>query len=522
MMKNNKFDILNNSDEELNINDTKDNDTKDNDKILINSLSKPLSKTNIKENFLNKEKILINSWSKPLSKTNIKEEFLNKDELLHKEKIYDNSNWNKTSTSNWNKNSVSNWNNNKTNTSNWNNNNKTNTSNWNNNNKTNTSNWNNNIEKKEILESNDNKKWVQEVSRKKKYDNLPENFSLRDLKNKYVIPIGKKSNSKYKSENSEENFIRAAQKRLHDAPNVNDAIYLCRDLADEYNKKHNVINGSKYYTLDELNLYIICIYMHMLVKNDRNDVIDNLFIKLEENYKKKFGLDRYKTEFLNTRQFIIASIWNGYTPIQNAAFYLSSNCIDNLILWGANIDETNIDNETLDQMLDAGLKYASSDKQKSNNFIFRKNAYNAAKEKLLHHRKLKLKDNNNVIKQETINDNNFDMNTLINELENYQSDELFTNFVKNNSSDNNKSYNLIVAYLTTIDNTIKINVFKDWFEKFLDGNMSKNDYSILIRKLFNEKHISKELLSEIFNENIIDYVQDEAPLVYKEIMSILN
>ena len=366
------------------------------------------------------------------------------------------------------------------------------------------------------------------MSRKKKYENLPENFALRDLKNKYVIPIGKKSNSKFKSENSEENFIRAAQKRLHDAPNVNEAIYLYRDLADEYNKKHNTINGSKYYTLEELNKYIICIYMHMLVKNDRNDVIDNLFIKLEENYKKKYGLDRYKTEFLNTRQFIIYSIWNGYTPIQNAAFYLSSNCIDNLILWGANIDETNIDNETLDQMLDAGLKYALSDKQKSNNFIFRKNAYNSAKEKIAHHRKIKL-NNNNIIKQDIIkqdiikqDDNNFDMSSLIKELENYQSDELFTKFVKNNSSDNNKSYNLIVAYLTTIDDSIKTNVFKDWLEKFLDCNMSNNDYSILIRKLFNDKHITKDLLSMIFNDSIIDYVQDEAHMVYKEIMSIIN
>ena len=415
-----------------------------------------------------------------------KEELLNKDDLSYK-----NSSWNK-----------------KLETDKWDKNYKLESSNWLSN-KKNSDNNDNNVE--ENKETEIKSRWVQEVSKKKKYDNLPENFALRDLRNKYVIPIGKKSDSKFKSDkNSEENFIRAAQKRLYDSKNVVEALDLCRLLASEYDKKHNnmVSNGGNLYSIDELKKYIICIYVHMLVKNDKNEILVNLFNKLEYSSKTK-------NDFFELRHFILYSIWNGYTPIQNAAFNLSSSCFDNLILWGSNIDDINIDGETIDDVIDAGFKIISNHKDKVNNIIFYRNAYNVTKDRLAYYKNMK----NNKENKEKVVEKVFNMDEINNELKKYSSDELFENYLED---DNDKNYIIIVTYLTTINNSDKCIVFKDWLERYINGSMSSNGYIKLIKKLLDDNHINIELLKEIFDEEILDYISGEAPLIFKEIKLMIN
>ena len=533
MMRNNKFNILDNSDDESEINKNNKKDIKEdnsdewitnisgrnkkNDKIEIDqNNTKTLYKSSYNNERYNKDRNNNNErynnerynnnnnerYNKDKNNNNErynKGEFLNKDELMNDTK----KSWSNT---------VSSWGNKEI----------SNNSDIKREDKSNTVTFTNNRSKNnEVIKNLDNDKdtrWTTEVSRKKNYEKLPENFALRDLDNQYTIPIGKKSTSKYQDNSSgEEKFIRIAQKRLYECKNVTDALDLCRTLAYEYNKSYNF--GVKKYEVEQLRLYMICIYVHMLVKNDNNDTLSELFNKLEYMIKDK-------NKFLETRKFIILSIWNAYTPIQNASYYLASSCFDNLILWGSNINEKNRDNETVEDMLEAGFNQIKNDDKKRNNLIFYQNSYNKAKERIKYYRSIsnnpiktiEFKDvSNNKSKVES-KKNNFDMDKLLKELENYQSNELFLNYL---NDQNDHKYHLIVVYLTTINKSIKIDVFKDWFETYL-SNLYENVYMDLINRLYNEKHLDKELLLELFDMETMEYINCEAPNVYKQLNILLN
>jgi hypothetical protein len=110
------------------------------------------------------------------------------------------------------------------------------------------------------------------------------------------------------------------------------------------------------------------------------------------------------------------------------------------------------------------------------------------------------------------------MDNILKELENYQSHELFLNYLDDPSTHN---YHLIVGYLTTIPNSIKIDVFRDWFERYL-SNMIDDLYINLIKKLYNDKHLTKAILLEIYDMSTLEYINSEAPNIYIELNKLLN
>ena len=376
-------------------------------------------------------------------------------------------------------------------------------------------------------------RWTTQIT--KKYDKLPENFDNRDLTNIYVIPIGKKTNRSIDSRDTEEYFIKTSQRRLYECSKVYDALLNCKDLALQYynkfnnkidginindlnklnelckglyDKKNNHINNNKLYSLDVLTLYMYCIYFHMLVKNDKNS--HSQFMTNLSNQINNINL------FNNIRKFIVNSIWNAYTPIQNAAFYLSSNCFEDLIIWGADINALNIDGEDVEKMITFGYnkKIQEDNKKGIDNVILHLSVKNQLENIIIKYR------NNKVITNNDDNEVDYDINEIVKELENYQSYQIFDFYLEES---NKKQYIMIIQYLNNIEsnnNDLKINVFRDWFDRALGKSemmKSARKYIELINKLYKDGYLNNEFIKLLFDDETLDYIKLEAPALLEEI-----
>ena len=367
-------------------------------------------------------------------------------------------------------------------------------------------------------------KW-NDVKNKKYVDCVPDNFMIRDLKNELVIPFGK-TNEHMKNQNkgnyndyqkkgnrdnnNEKTWIRKAQKLLYDCGSLknHEKLKNIRELTQEYYDCYN----NNLYSLDQLKKYIICMYVHMLVKSDNNALLMKTMEMLSEECKKKHD------DFNALRKFVVNSIWNDYSLIYNAAYYLSSECIDNIIVWGADLNKLNRDGETILTTIENGYQNKVNHEPKN------KIHYARSKEECL--KKIQIQSDR--IKNNTIiNINNA---TIYNDIKDIPSQDAFKYYIKFFDKNFDILPELFKAYDNYFVNQINCteNILLDWLQRACDS-ANVVECSIKIFRLASEllkNDLLKQHVIKTFDEDTLSYfdevmVNDQCEY-YNSIKNMIN
>jgi len=225
----------------------------------------------------------------------------------------------------------------------------------------------------------------------------------------------------------------------------------------------------------------------MSIGNTRNDsilCIGNLFkIAVCMN---KANIIQYIKNYLKDHEFnfIINAFYNNYTPIMHSVFNCSKECTILLLFWNVDINIKNINNETVFDALNEGLK--SCNKKYPHLIMFNQNTYD----------ELLLILNNHI--------NNFN----------------------NNNNDNNIDNNIDNNNIDINDNNININDIENNVCYFIDNDISTKIEQIinfLIDKSNDTTYKHKDTCSNIINSILSkynDYLSSEYPRLYQKLTNV--
>lgn len=157
----------------------------------------------------------------------------------------------------------------------------------------------------------------------------PDHYKMRDLTDDLVIP------------EMQEDWIKSIGGIMSNTTDYRDIKRKLRERAECY--VHRYEKGA---CVADVEKHAQAIFLHLAAKRDNERVLQDMMHEL------RAAMDA--SAFVDRRRYLVNSILNCYTPLDDAAFNGAFNCFQLLLIWGAEIDRQNHDQESLEDTIRSG------------------------------------------------------------------------------------------------------------------------------------------------------------------------